>query len=179
METDLKKIEHLGEKRGKENWKFRSFLKVLDLKMEELDSIVHHIYRDVSSQIDCKKCANCCIQIKPVLDQDDIGRFSNGIDMPVKQFLNQYIIRGEDKTELFFNKKPCPFLKDNLCSNYEFRPKDCQSYPHLDKKEFVFRLWGVVDNYSICPIVFNVYEILKDKLWKYHDNDIYDDYNDI
>ena len=47
---------------------------------------------------------------------------------------------------------------------YAHRPKDCHSYPHLHKKEFVFRLWGVVENCSICPIVFNVYEQLKDEL---------------
>jgi Fe-S-cluster containining protein len=177
METDLKKIKQLGEKKERENWEFRSFLKFLDIEMEELDSIVHNIYQEVSSQIDCKKCANYCKEIKPVLDQNDVKRFSNGVDLPVKQFLNQYIIRGEDKTELFFNRIPCPFLKDTLCSNYDFRPKDCRSYPHLDKKEFVTRLWSVVDNYSICPIVFNVYEILKDKLWQYNDNNIYDDYD--
>ena len=56
--------------------------------------------------------------------------------------------------------------------NWEFR-----SFPHLDKEEFVTRLWAVVDNYSICPIVFNVYEILKDKLWQHNDVDLYDDFN--
>jgi len=49
----------------------------------------------------------------------------------------------------------------------------------LHKKEFVFRLWGVVDNCSICPIVFNVYEHLKDKLWYSGDDWFEDDQNDI
>jgi hypothetical protein len=31
----------------------------------------------------------------------------------------------------------------------------------LNKDEFVFRLMGVIGNYEICPIVFNVYEMLK------------------
>ena len=178
METDLKKIKQLGEKRDKENWEFRSFLKFVDLEMEVLDSMVHSIYQEVSSQIDCKKCANCCKEMKPVLDIEDIKRFSTGIDIPFKEFKNQHIEMGEDKNEFYFNKKPCPFLKDNLCTNYDYRPEDCRSFPHLDKEEFVSRLWGVVDNYSICPIVFNVYEILKDKLWQHNDNELYDDYND-
>ena len=176
METDLKKVEQLGQKRADENWEFRSFLKFIDMEVEELDSIVHGIYKEVSAQIDCTKCANCCKETKPVLDQKDIERFSKGIDIAADEFKSQYIEIDEDSSEFYFNKKPCPFLKDNLCSNYEFRPKDCKSYPHLDKKEFVFRLWDVVDNYSICPIVFNVYEILKEKLWTQNDEDIYREY---
>ena len=179
METDLKRIKQLGEKKNRENWEFRSFLKFVDLEMEELDSIVHDIYQKVSSQIDCTKCANCCKEMKPVLDIEDIKRFSSGIDIPFEEFKNQHIEKGEDKNEFYFNKKPCSFLKDNLCTNYDFRPEDCRSFPHLDKKEFVTRLWSVVDNYSICPIVFNVYEILKDKLWQHNDDDLYDDYNDL
>jgi hypothetical protein len=33
------------------------------------------------------------------------------------------------------------------------------------KRSFVFRLIGVVNNRSICPIVFHVFERLKDELW--------------
>ncbi len=32
------------------------------------------------------------------------------------------------------------------------------------ENDFVFRLIGVIQNYSICPIVFNVYEALKHRL---------------
>ena len=56
------------------------------------------------------------------------------------------------------------FLNDNKCTQYDSRPVNCALYPHLHKKDFVFRLIGVVNNYSICPIVFNVYEALKNKL---------------
>jgi len=34
-----------------------------------------------------------------------------------------------------------------------------------NKEDFVFRLIGVVGNYDVCPIVFNVYEQLKAELW--------------
>jgi Fe-S-cluster containining protein len=57
--------------------------------------------------------------------------------------------------------KPCPFLEGNLCSNYDHRPGDCRSFPHLHKHDFIFRLWNVADNCAVCPIVFNVYERLK------------------
>jgi Fe-S-cluster containining protein len=176
METNLKKIRQLGEKRNEENWEFRSFLKFIDMETAELDSLVHSLYKDVSLQIDCTKCANCCKEMKPALKKEDINRFSTGINIPVEEFMDKYIERGEDKTDFYFNKKPCPFLKDNLCTNYRFRPEDCQSYPHLEKEGFVYRLWGVVDNYSICPIVFNVYEILKNTLWS-KNTDVYNEYD--
>jgi Fe-S-cluster containining protein len=65
-----------------------------------------------------------------------------------------------------FNSLPCPFLKNNLCTNYSNRPKDCESYSHLQIKDFISRLWRLIDNYEICPIVFYVYEELKMKLWR-------------
>jgi len=45
---------------------------------------------------------------------------------------------------------------------YPDRPNDCRSYPHLHKNDFVLRLWGVDDDSSVCPIVYNVYEKLKE-----------------
>ncbi|MFQ5576558.1 MAG: YkgJ family cysteine cluster protein [Anaerolineae bacterium] len=82
--------------------------------------------------------------------------------MSVPEFEQDYLTLKEDNASKRVCKGvPCPFLKDDLCSNYECRPTDCRSYPHLHKDGFVSRLWGVVANYSICPIVFNVYERLK------------------
>ena len=39
LETDLKKIMEMAEKREDENWDFRSFLKGYDIESEELGSI--------------------------------------------------------------------------------------------------------------------------------------------
>ncbi len=166
LETDLDRIKRLAERKSEENWQFRSYLKNINMKQQKLDSLVHGIYEEVSSQIDCTKCANCCKVMYPVLKKMDIKRFAGGINLSMDKFKKQFLSQGETKSEFYFNEKPCPFLKDNLCKNYEFRPNDCESYPHLHKDGFVMRLMGVVENYSICPIVFNVYEILKSKLWR-------------
>lgn len=42
--------------------------------------------------------------------------------------------------------------------------ENCISYPHLHKKDFTSRLIGVIENCSVCPIVFNVYERLKERI---------------
>jgi Fe-S-cluster containining protein len=72
-----------------------------------------------------------------------------------------------------FNTNPCPFLKGNNCTIHNFRPDDCRSYPHLHKKNFISRTIGVIKNCSVCPIVFNVYENLKNEMWAMDDFDEY------
>jgi hypothetical protein len=166
METDLNKIKKLSKEKEKENWRFRTFLKNCDMSSEKIDSVVYRLYRQVSSEIDCKTCRNCCKEMQPALDQEDIEKFSKCLGNSVDQFKDQYLVKDQESGKFVFNKKPCPFLKDNLCSNYAYRPKDCISFPHLHKKHFTSRLIGVVHNCSICPIVFNVYERLKDEFWQ-------------
>ena len=166
IETNLDFIKDMGKKKEDENWKFRSYLKALDIETSELDSIVHKINNEVSSQIDCTKCANCCKIIYPNLDEEDISWFSSGLNKSIEEFKSVYLSVSEDEIDKFnFNTLPCPFLKDNKCTNYNHRPKDCESFPHLNKESFSSRLMSVVGFYSICPIVFNVYEQLKDTLW--------------
>ncbi|MEM7347964.1 MAG: YkgJ family cysteine cluster protein [Chloroflexota bacterium] len=165
IELDLNHIGWIALEKDNENVEFRTFLKTHDLSSQEIDLIAHRITDEVSAQIDCTECGNCCKQISPTLAQNDISNFASGIKMSVKKFQEIYLILDEDDSSTYlFKQQPCPFLKDNLCINYDNRPADCQSYPHIDKENFVSRLWGVIDNYAICPIVFNVYEHLKIEL---------------
>jgi Fe-S-cluster containining protein len=168
VETDVKKIEAIAKRKSDENWRFRTFLKGYDAEIEEIDAILHEIYEEVASLIDCRECANCCRKTKPILRKTDIDILSRGLGISADQLKGRYLIKKEDPDEggeaYTFKHPPCPFLKGNLCTNYDSRPEDCRSYPHLQKDEFVFRLFGVIDNYAVCPIVFNVYERLKARL---------------
>lgn len=165
IETNLEKIQKLAKQREEENWKFRSFLKGSDYLPEKIDQTVYALFQEVSSKIDCTKCGNCCRKIRPVLSCSDIERFAKGLAISANQFKERYLVKCNGEKGFWFKTKPCPFLKDNRCSRYPLRPKDCQSFPHLHKKDFVFRLINVIENYAICPIVFNVYERLKTELW--------------
>ena len=164
LETDLRKIKKMAKKKENENWAFRGYLK--GKGSEEIDPIVHRLYEEVSAQIDCTTCGNCCKEVSPVLSPKDIEVFSEGLGMPVSEFKPLHLT--VDMGDTIFNQRPCPFLKDNKCSNYDHRPANCQSYPHLHKDDFTTRLFGVLNNYGICPIVFNVYEQLKDEVWSHH-----------
>lgn len=166
VETDLAIIMKIAHKKENENWNFRSFLKSFNESDTEIDGIVHDLYLKISSEIDCTQCANCCRSMRPLLNQKDIRDFSRSLGFDSKDFKEQYLIQeGEESDKFRFNSQPCPFLKGNLCANYQHRPQDCQSFPHLHKPEFTSRLWQVVENYSVCPLVFNVYEYLKKELW--------------
>jgi Fe-S-cluster containining protein len=164
--TDLQKIATLAKAKDEENWYFRTYLKNLDMDIEEIDKIVHKINNEISSKIDCTKCSNCCRKIRPVLDEADVAKFSKGLNIEESEFKDKFVVQDEEEENKYnFNNLPCPFLKEGICANYQNRPKDCESYPHLHKEEFVFRLSNVIYQYDICPIVFNVYEILKNELW--------------
>ena len=66
LQTDPKVVAKLAEECEDANWRFRSFLKGVDLDIEELDAIVHSHCDAVSSQIDCCACGNCCREALPV-----------------------------------------------------------------------------------------------------------------
>ena len=161
MLIDLKKIKQLGKERERENFKFRSFLK--GQNSEKIDRIVHELNKYYSSKIDCTECGNCCIELQALINKNDLEKLTSGLEISDSELKEKYTEVDEDG-DLYFKHKPCSFLRDKKCEIYNFRPAECESYPHLHKEKFIGRLFGVIDNYSICPIVFNVYEDLKIEL---------------
>ena len=165
--TDPQRIKKLAQEKEEENWEFRTFLKGIDMPSEELDTLVHGLYRDISSRIDCRECGHCCRSILPNLSPADITGLAAGLSMSNAEVTHRYLTtREEDQNAHTFNATPCPFLDGNQCTVYESRPQSCRSYPHLHKQGFAHRLIQVVANYAICPIVFNTYEELKKRLWQ-------------
>jgi Fe-S-cluster containining protein len=162
MITDLSMIKQLGEKNEKVNYRFRSFLKSKD--SDRLDRSVKGLYQFYSSRIDCTKCGNCCTILKPIIQNADIKSLAPITNKSDQDFKIDFTVTDEDG-DMYFKDSPCAFLRDKKCTVYDSRPESCRSYPFLDKEEFLSRLLGVIDNYSICPIVFNVYEDLK---YKFH-----------
>ena len=108
VETDLKKIKETAEKKWDENWEFRSFLKGYDIEIKELDSIVHKLVERVSMEIDCTACGNCCKEVSPTLDQEDIERLSHGLGTTPEAFKRQFLVKNDEAFSegLIFKKKP-------------------------------------------------------------------------
>ncbi len=70
-------------------------------------------------------------------------------------------MKKDGEGDLVFKQKPCSFLKNNKCGVYNSRPQLCRKYPYLDQGHFLETLGRVLGNLSICPIVFNTFELLK------------------
>lgn len=165
LELDLDKIFEYGEIREEENLEFRIFLKGKNSK--EIDRIVHRLNDEISSQIDCNSCGNCCKKFGPAVTDDEIVKLSEKRQISVEQFEKDHIeIEDGDK---YLIPVPCMFLNGTACSIYDERPAECKSFPYLHREGFTSRSLGVIMNYSICPIVYNVFEALKKELnFKYH-----------
>jgi len=162
LETDLEKIRRLAEERDKENWRFRSFLKQCD--HEEIDEIVHRLLEEIAPQMDCSTCRNCCMQLHQDFDHDEVERLIVLLGISRDEFEKQYMVKDKYDTPVF-KDPPCPFLIDMRCTVDAACPEGCRDYPYLHKEHFTSRLMTVIDNYAICPIVFNVYELLKQEVW--------------
>ena len=107
LQADPKVEEKLGEEREEENWRFRTFLKGIDLEIEELDAIVHGHYEDVVSQIDWRACGNCCRDILPTLNDADVNRLATGLGTGPDEVVTQYLTLEEDG-DLTFKRRARP-----------------------------------------------------------------------
>ena len=61
----------------------------------------------------------------------------------------------------YLKDTPCKYLKNTVCTINTYKPNECKSYPHTHKEVFISRTLFMIENYAICPIVYNVFERLK------------------
>jgi len=150
----LQGIKVLSERSEIENYDFRAWLK--NYAPDDIDDVVKALSQKYFALIDCKECANCCRVLELEFTEPELHTIAKSMEQSIDEFKKRFVV--EDIV------KPCPALKGNLCSIYEGRPDVCRSYPHFEKPDFIFRLYGVLDSIAICPIAFNAFEELKVKL---------------
>jgi len=153
---DPARVRHLAAQKRDENESLRRFLKWGGPSPQVVDRLFRRLLVEVSAEIDCTE------GMSPVLRPRDIERLVRRLHVPNPQFRASHL--QEEADGFVFVRTPCPLLDGNRCSCYRDRPDDCRSYPHLQKKHMTTRLFGVIDNASVCPIVFSVLERLKAEL---------------
>jgi len=158
LETDLLKIKQFAAKRENENFRFRVFLKGKD--GDKIDEIVHQLHKEITPQIDCTLCGNCCNCMKPEVYEEDINRLSLLKNISSEKYLADYCEKNDG--DIYLKNIPCRYLDGKKCSIYESRPTQCRKFPYTDEDEFISRLYGMISYYEICPIVFNLMERLKE-----------------
>ncbi len=161
IQTDLEFIAKEATVKEKENWDFRAYLK--NNSPDDIDEIVQRLNEGVSSKIDCTKCANCCKVFKLTVTDDELEKFATLMKESITTVKEKYV-EESDSDGHAIGAMPCLFLSCNKCTIYEQRFEECREFPYLHKPFFTSRLMGVISNYEICPIVYNVYEQLKDVL---------------
>jgi Fe-S-cluster containining protein len=161
LETNLEKIEHLASIREDENFHFRSFLK--GKGDNQVDKIVHHLQNEITQQVDCTQCGNCCIKLRTILNNKEVIQLAHLENITPKSYMDKYCEK-DVFNDLCLKALPCRYLDGKKCSIYENRPKECKSFPNTYKKGFISRTLGMIKVYAVCPIVFNLMEILKDEL---------------
>ena len=161
IETDLEKIKVLAQLRDEQNEKFRRYLK--NRNGHKTDVLVHRLNEEIAPRIDCTACGNCCKELTPYLSKNDLEKIAEATRRNVEETIAAYTEKDELGIALA-KDMPCCFLADNKCTIYQHRPETCQSFPHLHKTGFNSRLRSAIDNYGICPIIYNVIERMKVEL---------------
>lgn len=157
---DLTLIASHAREAHTENQLLKSRIKTIPVR--ELDEHVAAIAKHVIAAVDCTKCANCCKTLEPELSTHEIERLRAHRQESFEVFSAKFL--GYDtKREVHYLKPVCTFLRDNRCAVYADRPDACREYPRLFP-ELKFRWKKTMEDYAICPIVFNTIELLKKEL---------------
>jgi len=108
LETNLLKIKHLASIRENENFRFRVFLKGKD--GDRIDRIVHRLHKEITGQIDCTLCGNCCIELQPELHQEDIEVLADLENITSEQYKVDYC-EVDEFNDIYIKSKPCRYLE--------------------------------------------------------------------
>jgi uncharacterized protein len=152
-----------AQQNAAEDEHFRDYLKTkLPLSNTELDGVVQELTTQVWSEIDCTTCGNCCRTLQIVVGRKDVARLARRFGITTQAFTERYLAIADDGLGYFVASPPCPFLgDDNRCTVYEDRPQACRDFPYLKDRNFRSRSLTMVESCGTCPIVFDVWELLK------------------
>jgi len=145
-----------------ENLRFREILQQQD--GATVDQMVFRLNKEVTPQIDCTKCGNCCKSLMINVDDADATRLSDHLEIDKDFFYSKYVERSSQGSLAVMNKIPCHFLHENKCTVYEARPTECREFPGLHNAGFTKRLFAIFMHYGRCPIIYNVVERLKEEV---------------
>ena len=158
-EINAQNIKEKAKEKQIENKDFVRFIK--NLKGKNLDEKVFELADKYIAETDCTLCGNCCKNLHPALEENDIEKLSIFLKENSQDFKEKFLISESNKPCFYIKNSPCNFLEGNICTVYENRPASCADYPHLHQPHFRFRIDSIMENYAICPIVFKTIEELK------------------
>ncbi len=155
-------LENISKEKKDENREFSELVK--GMPSARFDEAVKKWADHYTSRIDCTMCANCCRTIHVGISKKEICSLASACDTDTNEFEKEEVDLEPDGTGGYLSTKPCKFLEGSLCSIYSQRPSSCRSYPGLDGSHLKYRMRRIMDEYSICPIVYHTIEKVKKEL---------------
>ena len=144
---------------------FKRFLTKLEKEPpRRLDTLAVETDKLVWAETDCLACANCCKTMTPTFTNTDIKRISAHLNVTEEAFRKKWL--KKDRSGDWVNtRQPCQFLnlKDNKCSIYEVRPRDCAGFPHHTRRRMVDYMHVFKQNIEYCPATFRLVERMMEK----------------
>jgi Fe-S-cluster containining protein len=160
-------IETFRRRAYRKKKKLGAFLKkVAKSRKKGLLKTVAAVDKEVWKEVSCLSCANCCKKMTPTFNRNDISRISRHFNMTSKEFYDKWLTK-DDAGDTVNKSTPCQFLgKDNRCTIYSIRPKDCAEFPHFLHKDFRYQAREKVyaTNMPLCPATLVFVEKLQAKI---------------
>lgn len=161
--------ELLGEaakKKENENFRFRAFLKRYGNE-KKLDLQFLELHKELFAVYDCSKCRNCCKMYRGCIPEEDLDRDARHLGITREQFIDFFLEKDELGSDYQTRHIPCDFLQaDGDCRLGECRPDSCKKYPYTDQPERLWNLLTMVEAAGVCPVVYEIFERLKQEYRK-------------
>ena len=156
-----RKVEFEAQKKERENLEFRTFLKC-NANEKELDEQFARLHNQLFAGYDCNRCKNCCKMYRGSIPVADIEKDSLHLRITPEEFIEQYLDGKDSEGNYQTKHKPCDFLQsDGSCKLDDCKPESCKKYPYTNQPERLWSLYSVLDAVAVCPVVFEIYERLK------------------
>ena len=156
----VEKLEYWANKKEKENYRFRTFLKI-NADPDKLDEQFGKLHKKYFSEYDCSLCRNCCKKYCGTIPREDIEADADFLGLSKADFMKKYL-KNEPNIEGYNTKNhPCDFLQNNSCVLIEHKPDSCKNYPYTNQEDRMGSLLSIIENTAICPVVYEIIEELK------------------
>ncbi len=156
-------IKQIASNNESERWELREKIRSID-DHEKMLEFAKTKLSQLKEEIPCVDCGNCCRENIPLFSKADISRIADAAGEDEEEIIDKHFIWHETYGVYLMNSVPCPFQSGNLCTVYDGRSDGCRAYPEFTVFEHLMSIGNIIKNYSICPIIFNLYELIADEL---------------
>ena len=100
-------------------------------QMEHNLDIAYDICMSYKDKFPCEMCGRCCHQPNITIRPEEINRVAQAADIPIYNFMTEYVAQTSDGRFMLKKTNPCVFLgPDRRCKIWKDRPQICDDFPY-------------------------------------------------